>query len=208
VLKQCHSMLWHKASQLFSSSEVPAARELFSAALQYANPACRAKNARMLSACHSQLGQHKRALEYLDIATRHEEEPSLLTQLMRLEACISTHSHAEAVQGEACSLLLCRSAAATHGPMIRRPCYALVLCTPHGFEHLLCMHKGTLSSAATSPHSRRPWPYLCSHPEPIFLPRLPPLMRANGNGTRCWSRGPCCRQRGGGHGSECAYSAR
>ena len=99
VRKQCYAMLWHKAAQLFSASEVPAARSLFSAALQYCSSGNRSKTARVLSACHAQLGQHQRALEYLAIAGRHEEQQSVATQLMRLQALVASHNHAEAVKG-------------------------------------------------------------------------------------------------------------
>ncbi|GAB4822052.1 hypothetical protein N2152v2_009098 [Parachlorella kessleri] len=96
--KQCYAMLWHKAAQLFSASDVPAARSLFSAALQYCSPGSRPKTARMLSACHAQLGQHQRALEYLSVAARQEEHDSVATQFMRLQALVALRNHEEAVE--------------------------------------------------------------------------------------------------------------
>lgn len=92
-------MLWQKAAQLYSASDAGAARELFSAALQYAPLAIKAKNARMLASCHAKLGQHQRAAEYLDIAARAEQRPSHLTQLMRLEAYCGLGSQHQAVEG-------------------------------------------------------------------------------------------------------------
>ena len=102
--QQCHGLLWAKASQLFSApAEVATARELFSAALQYAAPATRTKNARMLAACHAKLGQHQRAAEYLEIAARQEQQqqgaPSAITQLMRLQAAVHAHDAALALEG-------------------------------------------------------------------------------------------------------------
>ena len=85
VLAQVHSVLWHRASHCFGAGSCAAAKELFSAAFQFARPDARSKGARALAACHSRLGMHQRAVEYLDIAARHEQQPSSLTQLARLQ---------------------------------------------------------------------------------------------------------------------------
>ena len=85
VLAQVHSVLWHRAAHCFEAGSCAAAKELFSAAFQFARPEARSKGARALAACHSRLGMHQRAVEYLDIAARHEQQPSSLTQLARLQ---------------------------------------------------------------------------------------------------------------------------
>lgn len=97
--RACHGLLWAKAAHLFSCSDAAAARELFSAALHFAPPGARAKNARMLSACHTKLDEHQRAVEYLDIAAREEQSPTIATQLMRLQAYLNADSPSQAVGG-------------------------------------------------------------------------------------------------------------
>ena len=85
VLGKVHSVLWHRAAHCFETGRVDVGRQLFSAAYQYAPPEQRCRGARAIAACHARLGSHQSALEWLDIAVRHEQDPSSLTQLMRLE---------------------------------------------------------------------------------------------------------------------------
>jgi len=85
ALAQVHSVLWHRAAQSFEGGNATAAKELFAAAFQFARPEARSKGARALAAVHSHLGMHQRAAEWLDIAARHEQQPSSLTQLARLQ---------------------------------------------------------------------------------------------------------------------------
>ena len=95
ALGQVHGLLWHSAAHSFEPGSPAAARELFAAALQYCRPEARAKNARALAACHSRMAMHQRALEYLDLAARHEQQPSSLTQLLRLEQLVHTGDAAQ-----------------------------------------------------------------------------------------------------------------
>lgn len=90
VLAQVHGLLFHRAAHCLEAGSCSAAKELFGAALQFARPEARAKNARALAVCHSRLGTHQRAAEYLAIAARHEQQPSSLTQLARLQALAET----------------------------------------------------------------------------------------------------------------------
>jgi hypothetical protein len=84
VQKQVHSLLFHTAAHHLQASSCPAATELLKAALHYAGSATRARTARALAVCHTRLQMHQRAAEYLEIAARHEHQPSSLTHLARL----------------------------------------------------------------------------------------------------------------------------
>lgn len=85
ALAQVHTLLWQRAAQSLERCAPAAARELFAAAFQFARPEVRAKTARAVASCHSRLGMHQRAAEWLDIAAHHEQQPSSLTQLARLQ---------------------------------------------------------------------------------------------------------------------------
>ncbi len=96
MLARVHDLLWHSASHYLEAGSPAAARELFAAALQFSRPDARAKNARALAACHSRMGMHQRAVEYLDLAARHEQQLSSLTQLLRLHELVYTRDAAQA----------------------------------------------------------------------------------------------------------------
>lgn len=96
ALAKVHDVLWHSAAHCLEVGSPSAARELFAAALQFCQPSARAKNARALAACHSRMGMHQRAVEYLDLAARHEQQPSSLTQLLRLHELVHTGDAAQA----------------------------------------------------------------------------------------------------------------
>ena len=90
ILAEVHGLLFHRATHSLEAGACAAAKELFAAALQFARPHERARDARALAACHSRLGMHQRAVEYLDLAARHEQQPGSLTQLARLQALAHT----------------------------------------------------------------------------------------------------------------------
>lgn len=96
VLAKVHDVLWHSAAHCLEAGSPAAARELFAAALQFCRPEARAKNARALATCHSRMGMHQRAVEYLDLAARHEMQPSSLTYLLRLHELVHTGDAAQA----------------------------------------------------------------------------------------------------------------
>eukprot|EP00887_Chlorella_sp_A99_P006319 scaffold3.g6319.t1 len=103
----CHGALWHRGSACLQGGEPAAAAQLLAAAFQLAGPELRAKNARMLAACHAAAGEHRRAVEYLDMAARHEQRPSCFTQLRRLASLAALGEEVQAmavVQGlETCA---------------------------------------------------------------------------------------------------------
>ncbi|KAI3435859.1 hypothetical protein D9Q98_001917 [Chlorella vulgaris] len=132
VLRQVHSLLFHRAAHCLEAGSCAAAKDLFGAALAHAGPEARARDARALAACHSRLGMQQRAVEYLQIAARHEgQQPSSLTQLMLLQALAQTGDTPQALAAItrllACldfhpSLLpaMCRAAAAARHPSVRK----------------------------------------------------------------------------------------
>jgi Tfp pilus assembly protein PilF len=112
VLRQVHSLLFHRAAHCLEAGSCAAAKDLFGAALAHAGPEARARDARALAACHSRLGMQQRAVEYLQIAARHEgQQPSSLTQLMLLQALAETGDTPQ-VGGNSASVAVCPSASA------------------------------------------------------------------------------------------------
>lgn len=99
VQEKVLAVLWHRATHSYQTGDCSAAKELFAAAFQFSRPEARSKTARALAACHAGLGLHQRAAEYLDIAGRHEAQPSSFTQLLRLQALAHTGDTAQ-VLGE------------------------------------------------------------------------------------------------------------
>ena len=85
TMARVHSVLWHRAAHCLEGGDAAAAKELFAAAYHFSRPEGAAKGARALAACHSRLGMHQRAAEWLDVAARHEAQPSSVTQLGRLQ---------------------------------------------------------------------------------------------------------------------------
>ncbi|KAL4536683.1 hypothetical protein Ndes2437B_g06087 [Nannochloris sp. 'desiccata'] len=68
----CYSMLRTLASRHFVDCDFENCASLLTAALQYAPQNCKAKTADLLSATHVRLNNHQKALEYLEIAFKHE----------------------------------------------------------------------------------------------------------------------------------------
>lgn len=99
----CHSILWHKASQLFSSVNKPdllLAKEFYIAAYFFSTPSMLSKAARMVSACCLKQGDSQRATEYLDIAAKHEQTKTVISQMMRLQAMLDLNNQEEALKSE------------------------------------------------------------------------------------------------------------
>lgn len=163
IQHQVHGMLWHRAVACFQAGDAAASRALLSAALQLARPSDRPKNARMLAACHSKLGEQRRALEYLAIAARHEQQPSCLTLLYRLDALAQLGQSAEAMAGA-------WEAQGRGHPGLHRCCGLF-------FEG---HHSALASQLPIGPKNvyvrLRPAVLLCSDKEPGGLPGLPPLL--------------------------------
>lgn len=99
VQAQVVGALWARAAHSYQAGDCAGAKDLFAAAFQFSRPEARAKAARALAACHAGLGLHQRAAEYLEVAARHEAQPSVLTQLLRLQALAHTGDAAQAGGG-------------------------------------------------------------------------------------------------------------
>ena len=93
-------MLWQNASQRHEVSDYHSAAAIFSAAFQYCGGQQRSRAGRMLSSCFFMQGQYQRAMEYASLAAGHEEQPSVVTHLLRLQASAALGDIHAAVSGE------------------------------------------------------------------------------------------------------------
>jgi tetratricopeptide (TPR) repeat protein len=99
-------MLWQKASQGHEVADYHGATAIFSAAFQYCGGQQRGRAGRMLSSCCFQLGQYQRAMDYARLAADHEEQPSVVTHLLQLQAAIALGDVQEAISGEHLLIIL------------------------------------------------------------------------------------------------------
>jgi tetratricopeptide (TPR) repeat protein len=94
-----HQALWHSGAAAFGAGRPRDALAAFGAALHLATEAQRAQHARVLARCNLQLGQHRRALEYLDVAAQADQQPCALTELLRAQALLSVGNATQAAAG-------------------------------------------------------------------------------------------------------------